>query len=495
MRRPLRPAAVALALGVWATAATAQPPAPPPTEITLRPAGEPVPALKYRLLPDRRALVPGNAAVFYHRALEFSADIRGRRLIQRSTANKPPVKSVEEQVASWVSGPIGQIPREEARQQLAHFENALKEVELGATRSYCDWEFDLRKEGFSLLLPEIQEMRTIARLVALKARLAVLDGKTDDAVHWVQTGLAMGRHVGHGPIIIQGLVGVAIDSVMLKCLEDLIQAPGTPSLFWALADRPRPFLDMRYPMEGERVMLERELPGLANLDRGVWSVDEAKRFTDDVERKLLPYFVNESYPGFSPLTFVATSRRLGFAVIATKIYPEARRALIARGRPEAEVDAMPVVQVAALYSIQEYRRLSDDAYKWLNLPYWQSHGRADRVFSHSQREKMANPLLTMFQMLAPALEAARLAGHRLERQFDAIQCVEAVRLYAAAHEGKLPASLDDLTDAPVPIDVLTGKPFGYKVEGDTATLIAPVPPGEPNHHTYMIRYVLKRSAP
>ncbi len=44
------------------------------------------------------------------------------------------------------------------------------------------------------------------------------------------------------------------------------------------------------------------------------------------------------------------SRRLGIAGMAAKIYPEAKRALIARGRPEAQVEAMPIIQVAALDS-------------------------------------------------------------------------------------------------------------------------------------------------
>ena len=54
------------------------------------------------------------------------------------------------------------------------------------------------------------------------------------------------------------------------------------------------------------------------------------------------------------------SRRLGIAAMAAKIYPEAKRALIARGRPEAQVEAMPVIQVAALYSMEEYQRIRDD---------------------------------------------------------------------------------------------------------------------------------------
>ena len=95
--------------------------------------------------------------------------------------------------------------RDKARKYLELFENALREVELGALRPTCDWEFDQRKEGMSLLIPEIQEMRQLARLMQLKARLAILDGKTDEAMQWIETGLVMGRHVSQGPILIQAL--------------------------------------------------------------------------------------------------------------------------------------------------------------------------------------------------------------------------------------------------------------------------------------------------
>ena len=51
----------------------------PSIPIMLRPAAEPIPALKYRLLPERGALVPGNAAVFYHRAIEMLDQARQTR--------------------------------------------------------------------------------------------------------------------------------------------------------------------------------------------------------------------------------------------------------------------------------------------------------------------------------------------------------------------------------------------------------------------------------
>jgi hypothetical protein len=186
------------------------------------------------------------------------------------------------------------------------------------------------------------------------------------------------------------------------------------------------------------------------------------------------------------------SRRIGIAAMAAKIYPEAKRALIARGRPEAQVEAMPVIQVAALYTMQEYQRLRDDSYKWMNVPYWQSYNRMDQANHFSAEEKLANPLLSMmYQLLEPILNARRLSPVRLERELDAIQCIEAIRLYVAAHEGKLPPSLEAITDVPVPIDPATGKPFVYQVNGDSANLSAPRPPGYNLPSPFAIRYELK----
>ena len=56
-------------------------------------------------------------------------------------------------------------------------------------------------------------MRGLARLVTLQARLAILEGRTDEALHWIETGLVMGRHAARGPTVIQALVGIAIDNV------------------------------------------------------------------------------------------------------------------------------------------------------------------------------------------------------------------------------------------------------------------------------------------
>jgi hypothetical protein len=68
------------------------------------------------------------------------------------------------------------------------------------------------------------------------------------------------------------------------------------------------------------------------------------------------------------------------------------------------------------------------------------------------------------------------------------QCIEALRLYAAAHEGKFPKELSRITEVPVPNDPVMQKPFVYRCTGSDAVLEAPAPEGATERDA--IRYEL-----
>ncbi|MFI5460075.1 MAG: hypothetical protein ACHRXM_32045 [Isosphaerales bacterium] len=459
----------------------------PAVAIVLRPAAEPVPALKYRILPERSTQIPGNAAIFYHRAILMFQDTR-----QRTRRAKESPATEEQASGQWITGPLNAIPHDQARQWLETYRSSLHETELGARRLTCNWEFDSRTEGIELMLPEMQEMRALGRLVALRARFAVLDGKIDEAVYWIQTGYAMARHVSEGPILIQSLVGVSLSELMAKVLEDLIQAPGTPSLYWALANRPRPFIDMTAAYEGERFDLEREVPQLRELDGVPWSVEKARMFTAELQEKLFKFAgLAARAPSASGSGGVQDwSYKLGLAALVAQAYPEAKRALIAQRRPAAQVEAMPAVQVAALHTFQSYQQLRDDVFKWTGLPYYQAYKAMDGSSTTRQSHANMNMLLKLFTMLLPAIRSVQVAQLRADRHLDAIECIEAIRLYAAAH-GQFPRKLEEISEAPAPIDPATGHPFDYRVEGDRAILSAPSPPGAPDIPQFKINYELK----
>jgi hypothetical protein len=391
----------------------------------------------------------------------------------------------------WIRGPIEAIPLARAQRWLDQNYRVLDEVELGAHRLSCDWEFDSRTEGYRLVISEIQWMRSLNRLVALRARVAMLQNKPDEAIRWIQTGYAMGRHVAEGPLLIQALIGVACCMSLNKPMEDVIQASGTPSLYWALAGRPHPFIDLARALESERLLPEREVPRLLKLDGLPWSAEEGRAFADDVETRLYEFAGWNASP--SAARKASSQRywlnRFGMAAMVAQAYPGAKRALIARGRSPAEVEAMPAIQVVFLDTYTDYLARRDDIFKWAALPIYQAHDRMNdsRLMTSEVRSK---PLLGLFSLLVVSFQGASLAQARLDRQLDAFQCIEAIRIYAAGHR-RLPDRLEDISEAPVPLDPMTGRPFEYKVEAGRALLSAPNVPAASHHSSFGLHYELK----
>lgn len=76
------------------------------------------------------------------------------------------------------------------------------------------------------------------------------------------------------------------------------------------------------------------------------------------------------------------------------------------------------------------------------------------------------------KQLKPAHDLTRKQMNYLDRKVAALQCIEAMRLYAGAHEGKFPDKLSDITEITVPDDPVTGKPFSYSLTGSKAVLEA-----------------------
>ena len=118
----------------------------------------------------------------------------------------------------------------------------------------------------------------------------------------------------------------------------------------------------RAAAEGERFLLEREIPQLRELDAAPWSLEKARTFTEELRNKLfrLAGYAARSPSGSGSSGLQEWSNKLGLAALVAQAYPEAKRALIAQGRSAAQVEAMPAVQVAALHTFQLYQQLRDE---------------------------------------------------------------------------------------------------------------------------------------
>lgn len=443
--------------------------------LIIYPAAEPVPALRYRLLPEVRDLSPGNAATLYYRACSpewFSAHRREKDALEKMQA--------------WLKVPLKELPRDEVRRFLPGL--ALSEVALAARREYCDWELTsrVRKDGIALLLPELSTFREFANLLSLQARLEMAEGKYAAAVRTLETGFALARHVSDGPTLLHGLVGAAILQVLSARLQELSELPDAPNLYWALTTLPRPFIDLRRAMQGERLFLENLFPGLREaLTDPKTPPLSAEQSAEWLERLLGGLRMAEGEAAGGGLV-----ERLGIAALVARAHPEARRFLLAGGRTEEQVKAMTALQAVLMFEVANYERIYDDVLKWQGLPYWEARPGLQRVEQRLKEAKAQMEVGTiMATMLIPAFTKVKETQTRAERRLAALRCVEAIRLYAA-HDGKLPAALSDIRAVPVPVDPFTGKPFEYEAKDDKAVLAGPPPGGDKPTASNALRYEL-----
>ncbi len=284
---------------------------------------------KWTLLPPESAMIDADAVPLYRKAIEALPD-----------------KAGDDQIRKWVDMPIDQMPLDRVEQELSKYMDSLKAVAKATKCRQCNWpEW---KPGEQTQNLNLQEYRRLAYVIRLWAKLEIASDGYEGAALALQTGFGMARHLGQAPTILEGMVGMAVGTLMCKEVEEWVQGDGVPNLYPALASLPRPFIGMEKMIQNEREAALSE-----------WK------------------------------------------------------------------DKLPVEQIES-----ELKK------------------------SHDQ---------------------ARLVVKRFESQLAALQCVEAIRSYAASHGGQLPATLAEVTENPVPKDPISDAMFRYTRTGSTGVLESATP--------------------
>jgi hypothetical protein len=437
--------------------------------MTVTPAAEPSPALRYRLWLKPDELKPGNSVVYYLRAFPEG----GIERIWKDTRQE-----FGEAVDEWYTSnmPIEELPLDKVRRVSGRFDDRIEQMILPGTMCRdADWGWDavgLRgPEAISYLLPHVQAMRGISRVLALRTRLAIAEDRYEDAIETIRMNLRLGYDTGQELFLVSSLVGIAIEGIANRTVVDLIAAPESPNLYWALAEVPAPLVDCRDAVRSEMGLGLRIFPALMDAESAEHSPAEwAKLFREIIQdfgslSDGNPFLENDSVRGFA-----AT----GLSLVA---YPEARQRLIAGGMAADEVEAMPVGQVIAIDAAREYRRVADELEKWWYVSF------ADAEKTHTHAEAAAFEGATAFNfgkmianLLLPAIHAARNAQMRTEWQRNALLTLEALRMHAAV-EGAFPESLESIQVVPVPRNPVTGQPYVYRLEDGVAVLELPFSDG------------------
>lgn len=455
-----RPLIVCALLAAWPAVASAQE-QPAATEtvvrLTVQPRAAPRPALKYQLLPELREMQPGNPIHGY--LLCFMEQ-------QHFFFNKESVANREK----WQNAPLADLPLKELR---GYGGLALRQADYAARLDAPDWQVLLRarRDGFHLLIPEVQQLRTLASALKVRFRAEVAERRFDDAVTTAKTLFALARHMGAHPSLIGDLVGIALASITLGPLEEMVQQPGCPNLYWALTNLPQPLIDVRGGLQGERLLIDVELG----------RIDPAAPMSDARLQEVVAR-LTESLR-FEPKPKVKPQDRLNARVADEGHVRAARRRLVEAGLAEARVNEFPALQVILLDEKHAFEVRRDEETKWLALPYWQ----AEAGYQAAEAGRARDELL-LEGLLAAGLKV-RLAQARLDQRFALLRIVEALRLHAAAHAGKLPVQLADI-EVPLPVDPISGKPFAYKLEGETAVLRGTPPKGHEKTAAFNMRFVV-----
>jgi hypothetical protein len=448
---------------------------PPPTKVVLFPRAATPPVLQHRLLPTVAEQTDEDAAAYYNKAMLLRPELVAQ--------NKQ-----DERVRDLLELPLDKLPLAEARDILNLNQNVLTYFHLGAKRTTCRWAVpwrDRHEKLYAIVLPEIQNMRALSRIVCLEARVAIAEGRFTDALVSIRSGFAAARHVTTAPLLINGLVGVAIASTMQQELLLLLQQPEAPNLYWSLAALPQPLFDFRPALEFEGDTLLIMFPEWRNLEQPRSPTEWDQLYLRSFERFL--HLAQDLGASTKPLTGELPPL-LSLAAVSPLLHAQSKQQLIERGWDKAKVDAMPMSQAIMVNLVQDYVASRDEIFKWMYLPVneWPSQ----QTLARQEREVLekSGTTFSLSRLILPSVSRVRFSYLRLERETSMLRAVEALRWHAA-QTGELPQLWKDVTVVPVPRDPWTGEPFRYQRLGDTALLeaLAPDDSSGLRHVRYEIR--------
>jgi hypothetical protein len=407
----------------------------------------PTPAMKYTLLfpfADRR---PGNAAPLYADAV----------MLMGAGANETAQKALDAREAKDLK----------AFAKLAdslELKTMFDELDDAGRRMYCDWEPPIRERGALTLLPHLQQLRHgLGKVVRVRALRQIDQGKLDDALLTLRLGYEIANSITE-PVLISALVAAGNVRWQNDVTAELMSHPQSPNLYWALVNLPTTQTVLRRAWYGESSWIYICSPTLGRYRAGEsLSAEQWRRtMTDDLAPQRENYRATMHREPPDPVRD-ATPENLGAAREAYAVAHELT------AEQAAKVD--PAIVLGEWY-FQTWRATNDEIARCNGLPYWEILPRASAHRDDMAKLSATQPANVFLGMLSDFSKIV-LTFARTDRQLAGLTAVEAIRSYAAANGGKLPAQLEDVKDTPVPPNPMTGKPFEYHVEGDTATLSDP----------------------
>jgi thiol-disulfide isomerase/thioredoxin len=436
----------------------------PDKEFVVPPAPAPVPAMRYALLPLDPDRTPGDAAPIY---LRLRSSRKNGEMDLREASSK---------ATEWLRQPLRDLPTHDATVLLERWSDQLRQIEFASKRRTCDWNYTIPEQGEQLIMVRLDsafEMVSWSTLLALKARVEISERRYDDALQSIANGLAFNHHVAEGPFLMHPSIGVAGSLLMLDRIDELITLPGAPNLYWALTALPRPLINFRSAMENEARLVERLLPELTDF----------RRRRSDADWPSVLARISARMDGIHKMIGAAGSDKAGdnpprtnLGRLKAELLPAARTYVAGLPKTAQPANApMSDDQMIVIYIAGWYRERWDDLFKSYYLPY--PEARQFYAAALARHRSEVNHPLTLLTDITPSVSRFHEQEAELDRRVAALRAVEALRLCAAANEGRPPAPTNAAANTvPIPRDSVTGEPFQYTSDGETGTLVIQGPP-------------------
>src|SRR5262245_19137415 len=308
--------------------------------------------------------------------------------------------------------PLKELPAQELQD---YGGNHLKQADYAARLDNPDWQIllKLKADGINALVPDLQAMRQLANALKVRFRAEVALGRFDDALRTAKTLFALSRHVGEHPIYIGSLVAIAVAHVAVGPLEEMLEQPGCPNLYWALTNLPHPFVSLNKATAGEQLW---PLAHLGDLD------DKAPMSEEQIQK--VSAFVDNILGNGKPIKPSDGVR--GILDARTKDGSKlnaARRRLVEWGIPEERVMRFPPDQVILLDEKREYDERRDELMKLMNLPPWQFEPLFALVEPRIKPNKDKPSLFADF--FFPAVQKVHRRQVQLEQSIAIVRSIEA----------------------------------------------------------------------
>ncbi|WP_186774695.1 hypothetical protein [Allorhodopirellula solitaria] len=435
--------------------------------LRLSPADEPADALRYQFWPPLDQQQPTNAMPFFSRAVLMATTTRIGNSEHQLTHDRH---------RRWFESPWQPEYEGELREFLKPYRNSLAELDRATDRMQIDYPIVdstmALDKMYETLLPEVQETRSLARLLRLRAKLEMHAERWDDFTRTVQTLFRLSEMAGHaGEYLVSRLVGLAIANMTLQTIEEASSLKGCPNFYWALASVPSEFLSVRDALDQEILSVNKLARGLqTNPDTPIGAVAARAQLREIIQTVgKLKVLADGRSDDESPSLV-----QLQAGLVVVSLADESRHFLQTETRwrdcAQQLSDSECVLRAFAI----EIDRTTANVLKWAWLPdsirlqYAHSSSDSLRRLGKSTSGEI-NPASCVISLVLPATSAACHTEYRWKQALATQATLQAIRDYAAEHQ-RLPESLNKL-DLPAWPDAITGHPFLYHQSAPhTATL-------------------------